>query len=368
MKPDAVVVKFLTSIARPAEARLYLDLFRSTHPESFAIICVSETVMAQSPGALATDLRFLSRLGLTPVVVFGIFAPDAAGDHARTVRDALAPDVACEAVSSADARQACLAGSIPLVRIVDFAELIGLAAALAPRKTVFLGRRSGLQPRDRRPPSLVDITTEYDDLAAGGVLPAKQAALLARIRDLLAGVSHRMTVSVTSPLDLLRELFTERGAGTLVRVGSRVVRRDPADVDRARLMALVNSAFDRALLPEFFDRDLAAVYIADDYRGAAVIEATDLGTYLSKFAVGIAARGEGIAGDLFRAVCCDNPRLFWRARAGNPIGDWYARRADGLHRAGDWTVYWRGMAAEEIPAAIDLARRAPIDFVDELRP
>lgn len=359
MKPDELVLRFLNSIGRPAEARVYLDQFRSAQPEAFAMIAVDQTVVAQTVGALVTDVGFLAHLGLTPVVVID------SQDAARVLHQRLSPTVACRLADPGTAADVCRAGGIPVVTVSGDAELTAMAIALGARKLVFLGRRSGLSPAGQRVASLIDVTTEFEALCAPGVLPSGQRALLARIREILRIVPHRMTVSVTSALDLLRELFTERGAGTLVRVGSKVARHDSIDgLDRAALEGLVNAAFGRTLAPGYFDRPFVAIYTADEYRGAAVLEASALAPYLSKFAVGLAARGEGVGGDLFRAMAAEHPRLFWRSRHDNPIAGWYTKRADGLQRVGAWTVFWRGLAVEEIPAAIAHASAAPVDFAE----
>jgi acetylglutamate synthase len=59
----------------------------------------------------------------------------------------------------------------------------------------------------------------------------------------------------------------------------------------------------------------------------------------------------------------DTPVVFWRARRTNPISEWYVKLCDGLARLPDWTVYWRGLAPEAIPAAIEWAIAQPVDIV-----
>ena len=49
-EPADLVLRFLTSIGRPAEAQQYLDLFRAEHPERFAIVHVAEAVVRNAAG------------------------------------------------------------------------------------------------------------------------------------------------------------------------------------------------------------------------------------------------------------------------------------------------------------------------------
>jgi bifunctional N-acetylglutamate synthase/kinase len=376
LAPRQLVLRFLASIGRPAEAEQYLELFRR-EAGRFAILHVSHAVVRDAGDALIVDLRFLAELGLAPVIVLGAERARNADVRAARLAAALPPRVAATVAAPAPAavRAELEAGRLPIVALTQpdgdtraaldrrFDAIAELAAALGTHKIVFVGRRSGLQPTDGRVVSLVDLTTDKPALLEPGVLPGPQAELLRQIGRIVDAVPHRTTVSVTSPLDLLRELFTVKGAGTLVRRGSIVVRHaGGAGVDDARLIALVEGAFGRRLVGGFTERPVRAVYVADDYRGAAVVTDTPLAPYLSKFAVTLEARGEGVGRDLWRAMDADLPRLYWRSQAQNPITAWYREQCDGLQRLGDWVVLWRGLSADEIPAAIAHCAATPADF------
>ncbi|MEZ4404212.1 MAG: hypothetical protein R3B06_29590 [Kofleriaceae bacterium] len=381
-EPADLVLRFLTSIGRPAEAQQYLEAFRAEHAERFAIVHVADAVVRHAADALAVELRYLAEVGLRPVVAFGAIEPGGAARAAERLAAALAPAVATAIVgepAAAPIRAAIAGGRLPLC-VIDrddgsadrrFDALADLAATLGTRRVVFVTRRSGLVPTDGRAISLIDLTTEAAGYLSPGALPAEQQKLLrqiGRVIDRVAGAGHRgLTVSVTSPLDLLRELFTVKGAGTLVRRGSTVVRHLAWDgLDLPRLRAVVEAAFGRPLVADFAARPLLAGYVADDYRGAAVVTPAPLAPYLSKFAVDIVSRGEGVGRDLWRAMQADFPRLFWRSRADNPITSWYREHCDGMAKihlgATAWWVLWRGLAPLEIPTAIQYCQAAPSDF------
>jgi acetylglutamate kinase len=384
LQPRELVLRFLASIGRPAEAEQYLELFRADQVERFAILHVSHAVLRDAADALIVDLRFLSELGLYPVIVVGAERARNAEGHADRLAHALEPGVPAARVAAApaDALAALRAGRVPVVALTEpdgdnraaldrrFDAIAGLAAGLGSRKIVFVGRRSGLQPKDGRVVSILDLTTEKAEFLAPGVLPEPQADLLRQIARIVEQVPHRLTISVTSPLDLLRELFTVKGAGTLVRRGSTVTRHDGgAGVDTARLVELIEEAFGRRLVGDLRAQPTRAIYIADDYRGAAIVTETPLAPYLSKFAVDLEARGEGVGRDLWTAMQPDLPRLTWRSRAGNPITAWYREQCDGFQRVRahgiDWVVLWRGLDADEIPAAIAHCEATPPDFADD---
>ena len=379
LAPQDVVLRFLESTGRPSEARLYLDLFRSRPPEQFAAIAVDANVMADAADAVVQDLRFLAALDLHPTVVLGIFQPAEAVSHARTLRRHLEEEGVPVEVLRARRRSLSVrvatcarAGAVPVVvfepapeeqpgeRLLRLGALLG---ELETRKLLFLHRPGGLRQGGALVP-IVNLTTDVPGLLGSGELSRKEALILEGARRLCdEGAPPSFSVAVTSPLNVLRELFTVKGAGTLLRRGARVLRHEGWDgVDVSRVRDLLASSFGRPPADAFFERTPSRVYLEEGYRGCVILEETPLGAYLTKFAVSAEAQGEGIARDLWEAVIPEVPTVFWRARRANPISEWYAKLCDGLVRLPSWTVYWKGLAPEAIPAAIAWAAAQPIDI------
>jgi acetylglutamate kinase len=377
-----IITRFLESVGQKADVELYLKLFRSQRKESFAVICASERIVNTALDPFHFDLRILAGLGLTPVVVVGLFEPkDADRQAARVHAWLLEDEVRAQIVPLASAlspalvevvRETVHMNTIPLLSLepardasldARFGLLRELVTGLETRKLVFLSTSAGLEREGAPPISTVNLNTDYEFLLAGGTLTRRHASLLRHSKNILDQTPHRMTATVVNPLHLLRELFTINGAGTLIRRGARIEsHRDPSTVDRARLGALIESAFGRTLAPDFFARPIERIYVDDQYLGAAVLAPTPVGTYLTKFAVDRQAQGEGIGGDLWAVMTRDYPRFFWRARPQNPISSWYVKNCEGVVRLPDWHVYWRGFAIDQIEPAIRYALGAPVDF------
>jgi acetylglutamate kinase len=169
--------------------------------------------------------------------------------------------------------------------------------------------------------------------------------------------------SVTSPLNLLQEIFTVKGAGTLFRKGSEIQHtRGLADIDRQRLIDLLETSFGKKLSDTAFLDDIDHCYTEKNYRGTVLLEAHRSGMYLSKFAVGREARGEGVALELWREVCRHHEALFWRSKAVNPFNSWYRQQADGHHISGKWQIFWRGVDADNISGIIRFCAERAEDF------
>ena len=170
-------------------------------------------------------------------------------------------------------------------------------------------------------------------------------------------------LSITSPINLLQEIFTVKGAGTLFRKGSEILRFGWVDgADHVRLIALLEASFGKKLRSEAFMSNVANAYIEKDYRGAVLLENHPAGLYLSKFAVGREARGEGLALELWREVCEHHSALFWRSNVANPFNSWYHQQADGHHRSGKWQIFWRGICAGHISEVIESCCPLQEDF------
>ncbi len=391
-----VVLTFLESVGRRSEAELYLRLFRKLPKESFAIIAPGGPVVRHALGSLVEQQRFLSDLGLFAPVVLGLFNPEAAAAGSERLVKRLpfvgieaSPHEMSEPELAVRVRDELRGERVPVIHFrvqegVGFQErlleLSRLARALDTRKVVLLRRRGGLVARtpERRLDlgrgqalptasgriSVINLRTDREILQAGRVLGKREAELVEAASSLIQAVdSNSLLVSITSPLNLLKELFTVRGAGTLIKPGTAVERRESyADVDLARLTALLETSFGRPLNAAFFGRMPLAVYFEPNYRGAAIVLDQGPAPYLTKFAVEPEAQGEGIGNDLWQAMLRDFPRLFWRGRPDHPITPWYQSVCDGMVRLPKWNLYWRGIEPEQVPSLIECVNHLPADF------
>ncbi len=375
--PADAVLKFLASVGPGSEAELYLRLFRARAPERFATIVIEPAVVEQHLEQVAVDVRFLGELGLYPALVLDLDESDARA-AADSLRAALRhAGVRCELITEGAGRAtparaiaaATARGIVPLwcaqgaERVARNEALASMLAELGSEKLIFLRPEGGIWLSGRRI-SVVNLSTDYESLALEPALDTTTRELIESCQRLVQQlVPQRLLIALTSPLDLLRELFTVKGAGTLLRRGVRIERFDGyAGVDVPRLTALLEASFGKPLNPKFLERHADHAYIEESYRGAAIVMRTELGGYLSKFAVTREAQGEGIGQDLWSAITADYAALFWRSRSDNPIRAWYERQCQGRYQAGTWTVYFRGLRPADVPLAIERALAEPLDF------
>lgn len=327
---------FLESVGRSQEVEHYLRRFRSEKGPYFAVIVPDADSCRHEYELLLFQLKSLARLGLRPALLLaglaGQFVPAFRRDLQQSGANVymIAPD------------------DQPLLAILDGLVQEGV------RRIHFLRRRGMIaEAGSVLPVCFPDQKVDDPDRT----LTAMAFDLLGRHRDL-----H---LSVCSPSRLLKEIFTVKGAGTLFRRPT-VIHHYQAltDAQRQRLHDLIEQSFGRSLASsDLFDR-ISDFYIEEEFAGAVLLETTQYGFYLSKFAVGVDARGLGVAQDLWQRVLDDARILFWRSRRTNSIHRWYEKIADGFQRLPEWTVYWKGVDVQSLPDIIRFAEAKAPDFVE----
>ncbi|MFA7256762.1 MAG: hypothetical protein WC047_04235 [Kiritimatiellales bacterium] len=330
---------FLDSIGRREEYEFYLNKFQAAGTDCFALLIPDLESLEQGAEALAFDLHFLLKLGLKPAVV--LCGSDAEAQwnllknnplFERTVFPNLGKNENCVPVFVEEKFQ-CLESLLQKVPTIGKrVHFIRAAGGLSTEYVYVQNPPAELQPEDR---ALIEI--------AAALLEARPG-------------TH---ISVTSPINLLKEIFTVKGAGTVFRRGSTICT---GEADSEKLLALLEESFKRKPR-EGVLADVTETYFEENYRGAALLEQQPEGLYLSKFAVGSEARGEGLAQELWDEVCKNHSAFFWRSRKGNPVNQWYDRHADGRHATDGWVVFWRGMDADAIPGLIAFCIFRPADFI-----
>jgi acetylglutamate kinase len=350
---------------------------------------VREPALAATPGSLVEQLSFLSDLGLYAAIVLGAwssqqYSKSAQEFAAHLTRRGLRYSLLSlrDAELATAVKKSLTESSIPIIQadLEDpFERIAQLAKELTTRKLVILRQRGGLGPHGAQQLTLapghilpthaggisvVNLRADLAALMASQTLDSHDSEVLSCSESLLRRVhSSSTTLSVTSPLALLSELFTFKGAGTLVKLGSHINHfSDYQSVNKPRLTQLLQASFQRPLTRHFFETKPVALFLEENYRGAAILQSGMDGAFLTKFAVDPVAQGEGVGQDLWRAMHKTTPKVYWRARRSNPILTWYKAVCDGFINQDTWTVFWRGYPPAQVPALVSDALARPVDF------
>jgi len=383
---------------------MYLRLFRRVPRGRFAVVLPTDAVLRERAGTIAEQIALLYKLGIYVSLAIGAFdAPttEEVGWLFDALTDAELPSIKIQPGAGAfeAAEQAFERGEIPVFvfreREVSSDALpkdTGIAFGLeeflervGPRKIIVLRSAGGLGPhgvgRLEISPghvllgsgsglSVINLRSDQTALVRGNFMTSLEVAWLRRARGLLellwTDSGPLTTFTVASPLSLLRELFTVRGEGTLIRLGAEISKVEGwNEVDRGRVAHLLEASFGRPLREGVLLRAPLEIHVEKNYRGVALTEPGVHVPYLSKFAVLPEAQGEGLGQELWWHLARRNPGLYWRSRIDNPANAFYRAVCDGMQRISDWTIFWRGVEPHYLTDVIRDALARPADFVSK---
>ncbi|MDF7825839.1 hypothetical protein P4B35_17550 [Pontiellaceae bacterium B12227] len=349
---------FLDSIGRQDEYEFYLKKFQSDRSACFALLCPDLGSIEAGAEVLAFDLHFLLRLELVPAILLS--GPDAIKmQQALAVEPIFTFQTLEKETTASFIEHARSQEKIPVL-VTDQLDLEAALLELLPetaKRVHFIRAGGGLKSEAGE--RLEYIYTHKENFQPLEKLEYDFPALGKKLLEERPGVH----LSVTSPIKLLQEIFTVKGAGTLFRKGSEINHFQGLEgVDRARLVELLEASFAKPLKHESFLEGVSHAYIEREYRGAVLLEEHPAGLYLSKFSVGREARGEGLSLELWHEVQENHSALFWRSNVANPFNSWYDKQADGHHRVGKWQIFWRGVSADSISACIAYCCERGEDF------
>jgi acetylglutamate kinase len=365
----------LSAVGATQEARYYAELFAKDDPERFALILLDPRVL-NNPllESLTSNLQILSNLGLAPTLLIG-----ALDDNRTSVKfqaQRLARDLESSGVKSAkldtktygligEIRRRAQAGIIPVLEMTERRGQGGMTKLindLRPNKIVSLQPSGGLSLKGVRRRNL--RLAEIEDFLDHAVVTPGQQSFLRMVQRIEQDANEgRRSYVLASPLNLLSELFTTKGSGTLIRRGAAVVRFESLDdVDWLALSSAIDRAFDKSLRQDFLKTPIKSAFLEPDFRAGAIFTELSDHPFLSKFWVVPEAQGEGLARDVWEKICEDIPQFFWRSRRQNPFNEWYITACDGMQVSGDWRVFWKGLDGSSLPDAIHAATTAPDDF------
>jgi len=244
-----------------------------------------------------------------------------------------------------------------------------LVWALKPRKIIYLTPTGGLLNESGALISSISLLNDYESLMQTSWVHSGMRLKLEQIKTLLTPLPKSASVSITSVSNLLKELFTHRGAGTLVNKGEHFhAYYTLSDSQKNKLKKLIEASFARELRHDYFEKlPILAVLTNESVNAAAIVIQGKNGIpYLDKFTVAPEAQGFGYAAVLWRMLKESFPQLYWRSKISNPISTWYLQKADTSYRENHWYGFSYGIRdAEKNQSCLKAAINKPITWIDK---
>jgi len=229
-----------------------------------------------------------------------------------------------------------------------------LAKELEPLKIVFLNEKGGLfHGVSGEKLDIINLDEEYNDLMKQPWVKYGTKLKLREIKELLDHLPRASSVAIISPDSLQKELFTDSGAGTLIRRGYKLFRhgsidslgadrlrqvirdRDPDVLAEHQSVTEVLSDLNRTPYTLYGDEPLDVV--------AIVAHPEDEIPVMTKLLASRNGILNNVVDNVFNAVRRDHRRLFWTAHADDENRAWHFERADGSFTRSGKTLFWYGM-------------------------
>lgn len=378
MKTHEFILSFMDSPGHKRDADAYRRIFQDLPKESFAIFVLDEHTYQDELDAIFFNLRYLKKVDLHPVILLRARESTLRAMELETLlKKAQIP--ACFVENKPDDNESKLErlkalandGTLPILNTTFDQNIVETLAPLTnllnSKRVVLLRSEGGLLNRHTQSQArVINLRFERDQYFNSDDLSTYDKSILEKCDDLIRRTSHDLCISIVSPINLLRELFTVKGAGTLVQKGTSILSFGAwEEVNKSQLKVLLEDSFEKRLDENFFTKPMHYFYVEENYDGAAMV--LDYGTmsYVSKFAVGTEARGFGVGQDLWETLLENHARIFWRSDSEAFINRWYEKYCDGMHRIGRWTIFWKGLEPSQISMAIEFAAAQEDDFFFE---
>ena len=223
---------------------------------------------------------------------------------------------------------------------------VELVKAMNPDKVIFLSETGGIFNQSNKLIETINLVLDYEDLMQQDWLHCGMKLKLEQVKILLDHLPKTSSVSITQPINLPKELFTDSGSGTLVKHGYKVDQfKLPDRQIQSEFKLIVESSFDGQLVDDFFDKsDDLQIFMTACKRATIAISNEFKIPYMDKFGVIPNAKGEGLGAGIWHEMRKTYPQVFWRSRASNPINKFYSSICEGCQKNSDWHVFWIGIS------------------------
>mgnify|MGYP001158233037 CR=1 FL=1 len=223
---------------------------------------------------------------------------------------------------------------------------VELVKAINPYKAIFLSDIGGIfNSREQLIPN-INLALEYDEFMQEEWLHSGMKLKLHQIKSLLDHLPKTASVSITKPINLPKELFTDSGSGTLIKHGYSVLQHQLPNKDvQEQFTNIIEASFKGKLVDNFFDNpDNLNIFMTSCERATIAISNEFAVPYMDKFGVIPEAKGEGLGAGLWHEMRKAYPQVFWRSRPNNPINNFYTSICDGFQKQEEWHIFWIGIS------------------------
>jgi N-acetyl-gamma-glutamyl-phosphate reductase/acetylglutamate kinase len=231
-----------------------------------------------------------------------------------------------------------------------------LARELQPLKIVYLSEKGGLFNADTNEKiSAINLDEEYEYLMSQWWCRYGTRLKIKETKQLLDGLPRTSSVAIIHPADLQKELFTDTGAGTLIRRGNKLSTASAIsqfeDLKKLKdVLVRDREGLDaRATVDRYVD-DLQShefkAYFDEPMDALAIVLPPSSSTALANLATFTITRAgwlTNVADNVFAAIKKDHPKLVWTVKEDDENLTWFFDKAEGSLSKNGEVMFWYGI-------------------------
>ncbi|KOH00020.1 bifunctional acetylglutamate kinase/N-acetyl-gamma-glutamyl-phosphate reductase [Saccharomyces eubayanus] len=228
-----------------------------------------------------------------------------------------------------------------------------LARVFEPLKIVYLNEKGGIingSTGDKI--SMINLDEEYDDLMKESWVKYGTKLKIREIKELLDYLPRSSSVAIINVQDLQKELFTDSGAGTMIRRGYKLLKRSSigefpsSDALRKALQRDTDIATGKESVASYL-RDLENAdfvsYGDEPLEALAIVKKGTKVPKLDKLVCSDAAWLNNVTDNIFNALRRDFSALQWVVNEDDPNIAWHFDRSQGSYLKNGKVLFWYGI-------------------------
>lgn len=228
-----------------------------------------------------------------------------------------------------------------------------LARVIEPLKIVYLNEKGGLiNGSTGEKISVINLDEEYDDLMKEPWVKYGTKLKIKEIKELLTYLPRSSSVAIISVHDLQKELFTDSGAGTLIRRGYKLLSRE--NLEQFPSQEALRKALQRD--PVIADKTISVASYLRQLEGTsfkaygdeplevlAIVKNTEPIPTLEKFLPSKNGWLNNVTDNIWTAIRKDYPVLQWVISDQDENASWHFSKADGSFAKDGQILFWYGL-------------------------
>ncbi|CAI4060284.1 bifunctional acetylglutamate kinase/N-acetyl-gamma-glutamyl-phosphate reductase SKDI_05G1460 [Saccharomyces kudriavzevii IFO 1802] len=228
-----------------------------------------------------------------------------------------------------------------------------LARVFEPLKIVYLNEKGGIiNGSTSEKISVINLDEEYDDLMKQNWVKYGTKLKIREIKELLDYLPRSSSVAIINVQDLQKELFTDSGAGTMIRRGYKLLKRSSIgefpspDALRKALQRDPDIASGKESVASYL-RDLEnfdfVSYADEPLEAVAIVKKETKVPTLDKFVCSDVAWLNNVTDNVFNALHRDFPALQWVVNEDSVNIAWHFDKSQGSYLKNGKILFWYGI-------------------------